>query len=158
METDVAPRLAILVSRFNREVCQGLLRAARDYLAEQGAAVADDDVIWASGAFELPLIAQALARAGRYEGVVCLGCVIKGETAHFEFISLAASLGLMMTALGTATPVTFGVLTVYAEEQAAARSANDAHNKGLEAARACLETARTLRAIRAASASVARAS
>ena len=143
------PRLAIVVSRFNPEVTGGLLRGARAWLAEQGAPASDDDIIEASGAFELPLIAQTLAQTGRYDGVVCLGCVIKGDTAHFEFISLGVSVGLMSGALATGTPIAFGVLTTYTDEQAEARSADDGHNKGREAAAACLETALTLRRIRA---------
>jgi 6,7-dimethyl-8-ribityllumazine synthase len=142
------PRLAIVVSRFNEEITAGLMRGARAFLQEQGASVADEDVISASGAFELPVIAQALARTGRYEGIVCLGCVIKGDTAHFEFISLGASVGLMSAALATETPVAFGVLTTYTDDQALARSREDADNKGREAAAACLETALTLRGIR----------
>jgi 6,7-dimethyl-8-ribityllumazine synthase len=143
------PRLAIVVSRFNAEVTSGLLRGARAHLAERGAPVADADIVSASGAFELPILAQALARTGRYDGVVCLGCVIKGDTAHFEFISLSASIGLISAALATETPVAFGVLTAYTDEQAQARSRDDAHNKGREAAAACLETALTLLRIRA---------
>jgi 6,7-dimethyl-8-ribityllumazine synthase len=141
-------RLAIVVSRFNPEVTDGLLGGARAHLSEHGAPVAEDDVIAAPGAFGLPLIAQALVRTGRYDGVVCLGCVIKGDTAHFEFISLGASAGLMTVALVTETPVSFGILTTYTDEQAQARSRDDAHNKGREAAAACLETALTLRTIR----------
>lgn len=143
-----APRLAIAVSRFNPEVTGGLLRGARAHLAEQDAPVADADIIDAPGAFELPLIAQALVRTGNYDGVICLGCVIKGDTAHFEFISLGAVSGLMTVALANEIPVSFGILTTYTDEQAEARSADDAHNKGREAAAACLETALTLRAIR----------
>jgi 6,7-dimethyl-8-ribityllumazine synthase len=141
-----AVRIAIAVSRFNEEVTSGLLKGARAYLAEQGAPVAE--VIPAPGAFELPLIAQTLARTGRYDGVVCLGCVIKGETAHFEFISLGAATGLMTASLATETPIAFGILTTYTDEQAEARSREDAENKGREAAAACLETALTLRRIR----------
>lgn len=143
-----APRLAIAVSRFSPEVTGGLLRGARAHLAEQDAPVTDADIIDAPGAFELPLIAQALVRTGNYDGVICLGCVIKGDTAHFEFISLGAVSGLMTVALANEIPVSFGILTTYTDEQAEARSADDAHNKGREAAAACLETALTLRAIR----------
>lgn len=148
MTSPTPPRLAIVVSRFNEEVTAGLLRGARAHLHEQGAPVADEDVIAASGAFELPIIAQALARTGRFDGVVCLGCVIKGDTAHFEFISLGASVGLMSAALATETPVAFGVLTTYTDDQALARSRDDADNKGREAAAACLDTALALRRIR----------
>jgi 6,7-dimethyl-8-ribityllumazine synthase len=141
-------RIAVAVSRFNPEVTDGLLKGALTYLDREGAPVADHDIIAAPGAFELPLIAQALARTGRYDGVVCLGCVIKGETAHFEFISLGATLGLMQSGLEAGLPITFGILTTYNDEQAQARSRNDAENKGLEAARACLETIRILQTIR----------
>lgn len=148
--TDTSPpRIAIVVSRFNPEVTDGLLQGAMAHLAAHGASVAEADVIRAPGAYELPLIAQTLARTGRYAGVVCLGCVIKGETAHFEFISLGASLGLMAAGLQTETPVSFGVLTTYTDEQAVARSRDDAENKGREAANACLSTVETLRRIRA---------
>jgi 6,7-dimethyl-8-ribityllumazine synthase len=144
---ETSPRLAIVVSRFNPDVTGGLLRGARAKLAEAGAPLADADIFHAPGAFELPLIAQALARQERYAGVICLGCVIKGDTAHFEYISAAASLGLMATALATGKPISFGILTTYTDEQAEARSADDAANKGREAAAACLETALTLRAL-----------
>jgi 6,7-dimethyl-8-ribityllumazine synthase len=142
------PRLAIVVSRFNEPVTSGLLRGAQAYLAEQSVTVPEADILAAPGAFEMPLIAQTLARTGRYDGVICLGCVIKGDTAHFEFISLGASIGLMTAGLATETPIAFGILTTYTDEQAEIRSADDAHNKGREAAAACLETALTLRAIR----------
>ena len=141
-------RIAITVSRFNEEVTSGLLRGARAWLAEHGAPVAETDIVDAPGAFELPLIAQTLARTGRYDGVICLGCVIKGDTAHFEFISLGASLGLMRASLETEVPIAFGILTTYTDEQAEARSGDDAANKGREAAAACLETIHTLRRIR----------
>jgi 6,7-dimethyl-8-ribityllumazine synthase len=133
-------RIAIVVSAFNPEITGGLLRGARGYLAQRGVDVADDDVVEAPGTFELTLIAQALARSGRYDGVVCLGCVIKGDTAHFEFISLGASQGLMSASLATGIPITFGVLTTYTDEQAEVRSRDNKENKGREASAACLET------------------
>jgi 6,7-dimethyl-8-ribityllumazine synthase len=140
-------RLAIVVSRFNPEVTGGLLRGAEAALAEHGLTPAD--VVEAPGAFEIPLIAQALARTERYDGVICLGCLIKGDTAHFEFISLGAAVGLMSAGLATETPISFGILTTYTDEQAQVRSRDDAHNKGREAALACIETANTLISIRA---------
>lgn len=147
--TPSAPRIAIVVSSFNPEVTGGLLKGALDVLEANGAPVAARDIIEAPGAFELPLIAQTLARSDLYEGVVCLGCVIKGDTAHFEFISLATSLGLMTAGLATETPITFGVLTTYTDEQALVRSRDDAENKGREAAQACFATLQTLKRIRA---------
>ena len=141
-------KFAIVVSRFNSDVTGGLRKGALDYLKEHG--ITDVDLVDAPGAFEIPLIAQRLARQKiganrRYDGVICLGAVIKGDTAHFEFISLGASVGLMQAMLATDTPIAFGILTTYNDEQAEARSRDDAHNKGREAAAACLETARLLK-------------
>ena len=137
-------KFAVVVSRFNEEVTSGLLQGTRSYLAENGIELASADLFYAPGAFETPLIAQTLARTGRYQGVICLGCVIKGDTAHFEFISLGATMGIMQASLATTTPISFGILTTYTDEQAAVRSAKDSHNKGREAAAACLESARIL--------------
>lgn len=133
-------RVAIAISRFNADITEGLLRGARAELETAGLPLRETDIITAPGAFELPLIAQTLALTGRYGGVVCLGCVIKGDTAHFEFISLGATMGLMAATLATRVPISFGILTTYDETQAIARSADDAENKGREAARACVES------------------
>lgn len=138
-------KFAIVVSGFNPEVTNGLLSGAKKYLKENKSSF---DVFSAPGAFELPLIAQALAKKKKYNGVICLGCVIKGDTMHFEFISLAATMGILQTSLAAKKPVTFGVLTTLSEEQAVVRSSPDAHNKGIEAAAACYETAKLLKSIR----------
>ena len=143
------PRLAVVISHFNSEVTSGLIAGTRAELAERGVPLADSAVYDAPGAFEIPLIAQSLAESGRYDGVVCLGCVIKGDTAHFEFISLGATIGLMTATLKTGVPVTFGILTTYDDAQAAARSRDDGHNKGREAAAACLQALTTLARVRA---------
>ncbi|MGK5084736.1 6,7-dimethyl-8-ribityllumazine synthase [Bdellovibrionota bacterium FG-1] len=137
-------RFAIVISRFNPEVTGGLLQGARAYLGEKGIELSSNELYSAPGAFELPLIAQKLAKSGQYQGVICLGCVIKGDTAHFELISLGATLGLMQTTLATGVPISFGILTTYTDEQAAVRSAPDTHNKGREAAAACYECLETL--------------
>ena len=144
------PRLAVVVSRFNPEVTEGLLAGARRELTERGLPLLDADLFHAPGAFEIPLLAQALAKTGRYAGVICLGCVIKGDTAHFEFISLGAATGLMQATLATGVPITFGILTTYTDEQALVRSRDDAANKGREAAAACVEALATLEKIKAA--------
>ena len=140
-------RIAVVVSQFNEEVTGGLKKGALTYLAEQGIKVAASDVFSAPGAFELPLLAQALAKTDRYQGIVCLGCVIKGDTAHFEFISLGATMGLMQAMLTTQTPIAFGIITTYNDEQAIARSSDDNHNKGLEAASACVASIEVLQKI-----------
>lgn len=140
-------RFAILRSRFNAEVTGGLRAGALEALAEKDVPPAEVDEFEAPGAFELPVLAKRLARTGRYAGVICLGCVVKGDTAHFELISLGAAVGIQLAALETGVPISFGVLTTYTDEQAEQRSRRNAENKGREAALACWETARALRAI-----------
>jgi len=129
-------RIAIVQSTFNDEVTSGLKKGALAALAERG--IRQIDQFLAPGAFEIPLIAKKLAKTGRYQGVICLGCVIKGDTAHFEFISLGAALGIQMVTLETEVPISFGILTTYTDDQAKVRSAEDGHNKGREAALAVL--------------------
>lgn len=140
-------RLAIAVSEYNSEIAEGLLKGAYSFLREQNMICPEIDEYRSPGAFELPLIAQKLARTQRYAGIICLGCVMKGETAHFEFISSAVSYGIMQSMLKTEVPITFGVLTVYSEDQAFARSQMDSMNKGREAAAACLKSIETLNEI-----------
>ncbi len=141
-------RIVLVVSRFNQEVTSGLKEGALKYLSEQGINVPSQNIYSAPGAFEIPLISKALAKSGMYDGVVCLGCVTKHETAHFEFVSLGATMGLMQAILDTEVPIAFGILTTYTDEQAKARSGADANNKGIEAAAACIETLETLAKIR----------
>lgn len=141
-------RLAIVVSRFNAGITTGLLQGALEYLREKQAEPPTEDIFHAPGAFEIPLIARRLARTGRYVGIICLGCVIKGDTAHFEFISLGATTGLMGAMLETDTPISFGILTAYTDEQAELRSRGGPQNKGREAAAACLEMVQLLKRIR----------
>jgi 6,7-dimethyl-8-ribityllumazine synthase len=140
--------LAILVSQFNQDVTNGLLAGAKEYLLSQKIDLPEKNIFSAPGAFEIPLLAQTIARTKRYDGVICLGCVIKGDTAHFEFISLGTTIGIMQASLATDTPVTFGILTTYTEAQAIVRSRKDAENKGREAAAACVESLRAIKKIR----------
>jgi 6,7-dimethyl-8-ribityllumazine synthase len=141
-------RIALVVSSFNEEVTGGLARGARDVLREQG--IREWKEYRAPGAFELPLLAKTLAGSGTVDGVICLGCVIKGDTAHFEFISLGTAVGIQQASLETGVPISFGVLTTYTDEQALVRSRDDAHNKGREAAHATLESIRLIREIKSA--------
>ncbi len=140
-------RLAIIVAQFNERITHGLLNGALGYLKKQNVEVDSDDIISAPGAFEIPLLAKALAKTGKYDGVVCIGCVIKGDTAHFEYISNATSNGLMSASLEAGIPLSFGILTTYDAKQARIRSRNNAKNKGIEAAAACYETIQLLRGI-----------
>lgn len=138
-------RVAIVASRYNPEITDGLLQGARDALAE--AQVHDDDVtvLHVAGAFEIPLVARRAAASGRFDAVVCLGCVIKGETMHFEYIASVATHGIADAAVATGIPVTFGVLTTLTEEQALVRSRPGPENKGREAAMAAVDTLTLLR-------------
>jgi len=140
-------RFAIVVSSFNPEITDGLLRGARATLAEAGVNDADVTLVRVPGAFEIPLAARYLAASGEHDAVVCLGCLIKGDTMHFEYIAEAVSHGIMSVSADTGVPVTFGVLTTLTEEQATARAADGPDNKGREAALAAVEMATIVHAI-----------
>jgi 6,7-dimethyl-8-ribityllumazine synthase len=140
-------RFAIVVSSFNKEFAEGLLRGARAALSECGVSDADVTIVRVPGAFEIPLAARHLIMTERFAAVVCLGCLIKGDTMHFEYISESVSHGIMAVSADTGVPVTFGVLTTLTEEQAAARAADGLDNKGREAALAAVEMATIVEAI-----------
>ena len=134
-------RFAIVVSRFNEEITSGLLSGARLALLEAAVTEEDVTVIHVPGAFEIPVAALQAAQSGRFDAVICLGCLIKGDTMHFEYIAEAASQGIMNVSVSTGVPVAFGVLTTMTDEQAIARSAPGDGNKGREAALAAIEMA-----------------
>jgi 6,7-dimethyl-8-ribityllumazine synthase len=137
----VGHRFAVVVSRFNEEITGGLLRGAFTALTGAGVRGEDVTIVRVPGAFEIPVTARRLATSGRYDAVICLGCLIKGDTMHFEYIASAVSHGIMAVSADTGVPVTFGVLTVLTEEQAASRAADGPDNKGHEAAMAAVEMA-----------------
>src|SRR6516162_4112303 len=132
-------RFAIVASEYNTVIMDRLIGGAKRALKDQQEVV----VIRVPGSFEVPLAAKMAAESGKYEAVVALGCVLRGDTPHFEYISSAVSLGLQQVALETAIPVGFGVLTVDTVEQAMERS-GEAGNKGAEAALAALGMIRVL--------------
>ena len=138
-------RFAIVVSRFNEEITAGLLAGARAALSDAGVGDADVTLVHVPGAFEIPAAAIRLARTGQFDAIVCLGCLIKGDTMHFEYIAEAASQGIMNVSVLTGVPVAFGVLTTMTDEQAIARSAPGDGNKGREAALAAVEMATLFR-------------
>lgn len=140
-------RFAIVVASFNREITDGLLRGARAVLSEAGVNDADLTIVRVPGAFEIPLAARHLIMTERFDAVVCLGCLIKGDTMHFEYIAESVSHGIMAVSADTGVPVTFGVLTTLTEEQATARAADGPDNKGREAALAAVEMATVVEAI-----------
>jgi 6,7-dimethyl-8-ribityllumazine synthase len=141
-------RLAIVVSQYNERVTGKLLEGAVACARE--AQIADEavDVVWVPGAFELPGVASALAATGRYSAIVCLGAVIRGETAHFDFVAGEAARGINEVAVRTGIPCAFGVLTTETMDQALARAGGTAGNKGHEAAEAAIRSADVIAQIR----------
>ena len=137
--------MAIVVSRFHGSITNQLLDAARKALRQGGVADRNVDVTWVPGAFELPVVAEAAAASERYDAIVALGCVIRGETPHFEYVAGEAARGLGNVALAHRIAVGFGILTTETETQALARV-----GKGAEAAQAALETADALEKLGAA--------
>jgi 6,7-dimethyl-8-ribityllumazine synthase len=133
-------RFAVLASRFNGVVVDKLVDGAVSCLRAHGVAEDDLDVVWVPGAFELPLVAKRLAASGGYDAVICLGAVIRGETAHFDFVAGEAARGIRQVGLDTGVPVMFGVLTTETYEQAMDRAGGQHGNKGWDAAMAAMET------------------
>lgn len=134
-------RFAIIVARFNAQITGSLRDAARATLMEAQVAPMDVEELSVPGAFELPQAARCAAETGRFDAIVALGCVIRGETPHFEYVSSAAAQGIMAAAGDTGIPIAFGVLTTDTEAQALARAGSGADNKGREAAAAAIEMA-----------------
>lgn len=139
-------RFAVIVSRFNESVTGALRDGARAALAEAGVAGTDVEELRVPGAFELPQAARRAAETGRFDAVVCLGCVIRGQTPHFEYISSAVAHGIMDAAGETGVPIAFGVLTTDTQAQAEERAGPGRDNKGWEAAAAAVEMALLFRA------------
>lgn len=135
-------RVAIVVSRFNDFVTERLLEGARAALRDAGIADGNIDVLRVPGAFEIPMAAQRAAETGKVAAVVCLGCLIRGATPHFEYIASACANGITAAAASTGVPMSFGVLTTNSVEEALERAAPGPSNKGREAADAALEMAR----------------
>jgi 6,7-dimethyl-8-ribityllumazine synthase len=134
--------IGIVAARYNQEIVDALLEGALATLEERGATA--DPIISVPGSYEIPVAAQAIADKGLVDAVICLGCVIKGDTAHFEHVAEAAARGILDVTLETGVPCIFGVLTTYTEEQAKAR-----RDKGREAAEAAIEMANLLKEVRA---------
>ena len=141
-------RFAIVLSRFNSLIGDRLLEGALDTLRRHGAL--DDDVTLARvpGAFEIPLVASELAKTGRFDAVICLGAVIRGATAHFNYVAGPLASGLASIAVDTGVPILFGVLTTDTIEQAIERAGTKAGNKGADVAAAAIEMANLLKTIR----------
>jgi 6,7-dimethyl-8-ribityllumazine synthase len=138
-------RFALVVSKYHDFVTDRLQAGAMAALTGAGAAAADTTVIRVPGAFEIPLAAQHAAETGGFDAIVCLGCVIRGETPHFDYICSAVAHGLTSAAATTGVPMAFGVLTTNSVEEALARAGDGPSNKGYEAASAAMEMAQVLK-------------
>jgi 6,7-dimethyl-8-ribityllumazine synthase len=141
-EGDFAPpagRFAVVAARFNGLITESLLAGCRDAFARHGVAEDRLDVAWVPGSFEIPVVARHLADSGKYAAVVCLGCIIRGETGHYDHVAGQAAAGIMQAGASTGVPVIFGVLTTETVEQALNRAGLKAGNKGAEAALAAIE-------------------
>jgi 6,7-dimethyl-8-ribityllumazine synthase len=148
IEGDLSPpagRFAIVAARFNALVTEALLAGCRDAFSRHGVAEDRLDLIWVPGSFEIPLVARRLAASGQYAAVVCLGCVIRGETGHYEHVAGQAAAGVLQAGLATGVPVVFGILTTETVEQALNRAGLKAGNKGADAALTAIEMVNLLR-------------
>ena len=132
-------RFGIVVSRFNSFITERLLAAAVDALERAGAASKDVDVVRVPGAFELPIVSKKLAATGKYDALIAIGCVIRGETAHYDYVCSETSRGLQLAQMDTGVPVIFCVLTCDTLEQAINRAGAKAGNKGFDAAVTAIE-------------------
>ena len=132
-------RFAIVVSRFNEFISSRLLAGAVDALERHGCKQGDITVMWVPGAWELPLTAKKAAATGQFDAVICLGCVIRGETPHFDYIAAEAAKGIAQVGMATDMPVVFGMVTADTLEQAINRAGAKAGNKGADAAMTAIE-------------------
>lgn len=133
-------RVAIIASKFNRFITEKLVEGAADYLYKNNIEAKDIEVIWVPGAFELPLASKVAAKSNKYDAVIALGAVIRGSTAHFDFVAGQCAKGIMQVTLETEIPVIFGVITPDTIEQAIERAGTIMGNKGYEAAEAAIES------------------
>ena len=134
-------KFAIVISRFNEFISSNLLEGCIDTLTRHGVQEAAIEAVWVPGAFEIPVIAQKLAKSKKYDAVICLGTVIRGSTPHFEFVASEAAKGVAKIALDTAVPCIFGIITADTLEQAIERAGTKDGNKGRDAALSAIEMA-----------------
>ncbi len=138
-------RMGIIIGRFNEFIGSKLLSGAIDAFKRHGGDEADIDILWVPGAFEIPLVAKKMAKSGKYDGIICLGAVIRGATPHFDYVANEVTKGVALVGLETEVPTIFGVLTVDTIEQAIERAGTKAGNKGFEAAVTAIEMANLIR-------------
>lgn len=138
-------KIGIVVARFNEFITSKLLSGAEDTLLRHGANGDDITVAWVPGAFEIPLVAKKMAKSGKYDGIICLGAVIRGATSHYDYVCNEVSKGVALVNMETEVPTAFGVLTTENIEQAVERAGTKAGNKGSDAAMAVIEMANLTR-------------
>ena len=141
-------KFCIIISRFNEFIGSKLLSGALDELKRHGIAEDTIDVVWVPGAFEIPVIAKKCAKSGRYNAIITLGAVIKGSTSHYDYVCAEVSKGVASVSLETEVPVIFGVLTTDNLEQAIERAGTKAGTKGADAAKAAIEMANLMSALK----------
>lgn len=141
-------KIAIVVSRFNEFITSKLLSGSMDALKRHGADINDVDTVWSPGAFEIPLLAKKLAKTGKYDAIIALGCVIRGSTTHYDYVCNEVAKGVANVSNQHEIPVIFGVITTENIEQAIERAGTKAGNKGVDAAIAAIEMANLLKVIK----------
>tara|TARA_Y100001978_G_scaffold48800_1_gene43910 strand:- start:3725 stop:4180 length:456 start_codon:yes stop_codon:yes gene_type:complete len=140
-------RFALVVSRFNDLITTRLLDGALDCLQRHGAVDEDIEVAWVPGAFELPVVAQKMAQTGRFDVVTCLGCIVRSDTPHFDYVAGESSKGIARVGLDTGVPITFGVITADTVDQAVQRAGVKSGNRGWDAGMNAVEMASLMAAI-----------
>jgi 6,7-dimethyl-8-ribityllumazine synthase len=141
-------RIGVVAAKFNQQVTNKLLNACVDTLTAHGVRKENMNVVRVPGAFEIPLVARAMAKSGRFDAIICLGAVIRGDTPHFEYISAEVSRGIGQAAVDTDVPIIFGVLTTETVAQATERADPKKFNRGGEAAKSAIEMVMVMRQVR----------
>lgn len=141
-------RFGVVVSRFNEFISSKLLEGACDTLVKHGVKESDVSTVWVPGSFEIPMLAKKMASSGKYDAIICLGTIIRGETPHFDYIASEAAKGIAKVAMDSDIPCVFGVLTTDNIEQAVDRAGTKSGNKGRDAARTAIEMCSLYEAIK----------
>ncbi|HBZ0369663.1 6,7-dimethyl-8-ribityllumazine synthase [Clostridioides difficile] len=140
-------KIGIINSRFNEFITSKLLSGAEDCLLRHDVSPENIEIVWVPGAFELPLVAQKMAKSGKYDAIICLGCVIRGATSHYDYVCSEVSKGIAKVSLDSELPVIFGIVTTENIEQAIERAGTKAGNKGYDCAMNALEMANLFKSL-----------
>jgi 6,7-dimethyl-8-ribityllumazine synthase len=138
-------KIGIVIARFNEFISTRLLGGAEDALVRHGVAAEDIETAWVPGAFEIPVVARKMAASSRYDAVICLGCIIRGATPHFDYVAGESAKGIAKISMDTGCPVMYGILTTETIEQAVERAGTKAGNKGWDVATGAIEMANLLK-------------